>query len=333
MNMLRFRSHVMLLGLMILLLGTAIAASGPLLRISEREVDFGKVEQYQTVKHQITLGNEGDMPLRILKVESSCGCTVAVPSDSIVPPGRAVTLNIAFSSKDSSGPQEKRIVLRTNDPAEPTVTILVRSDIHVLVRLEEELVHFDPVKIGTTAHKRVRIAADKDSGLEIAKIEGGKKIIETTMTHEDTADEAVIWLDIKIRPDAPAGIFRETLSLMTTKPKPTRTKLTVAGTIFSYFAVPGEGRLRLTPIRVGETTDVSILITCDGSKPYKLLSVDTGVPYLKGEILPRNETSFDLKITLLSTAKDGMFQQPIKIMTSDPQQPSIRLVVQGVVRK
>ncbi len=153
------------------------------------------------------------------------------------------------------------------------------------------------------------------------------------MTREDTPEESVIWIDLTMRPDAPAGIFRETLVLNTTKPKATRTKLTIAGSIISYFVVPGEGRLRLAPIRVGETTDTSILITCDGSKPYRLVEVDTGMPYLKGEILPRNETSFDLKITLLPMAKEGMFQQPIKVKTTDPNQPAIRFVVQGVVRK
>jgi hypothetical protein len=326
------RSVVLLLGLLGLTTGFAAGTTGPLLRISAREVDFGQVEQFQTLDRQITLGNEGDLPLRIMKVESSCGCTVAVPSDSVVLPGREVKLDVAYSSKDSSGPQEKRIVLRTNDPAEPSVTIIVRADIRVLVRLSEDLVRFDPIKFGTSTTRRVRVSADKPPGLEIAKVEGGEKYVETKMTREDSATESVIWLDLKVRADAPAGIFRETVVLSTSKPKPTRTKLTIAGSIVSYFVVPGEGRLRLAPIRSGQTTNTSILITCDGSKPYKLTEVDTGVPYLKGEILPRNETSFDLKITLLPSAGAGMFQQPIKLLTTDPNQPAIRFVVQGVVR-
>ncbi len=330
--MLPSRSIVLLPGLLGLTFGLASAASGPLLSISAREVDFGQIEQFQTVDRQITLGNEGDLPLRIIKVESSCGCTVAVPSDSVVLPGRETKLDVAFSSKDSSGPQEKRVVLRTNDPAEPSVTIIVRADIRVLVRLSDDLVRFDPVKFGSTATRRVRVSSDNPPGLEIAKIEGGEKYVETKMTREDAAGESVIWLDLKVRADAPAGIFRETIVLSTSKPKPTRTKLTVAGSIVSYFIVPGEGRLRLAPVRVGQTTDTSILITCDGSKPYKLTEVDTGIPYLKGEILPRNETSFDLKITLLPAASEGMFQQPIKVKTTDPNQPVIRFVVQGVVR-
>lgn len=320
-----------ILGILGLVVGPAASVNGPLLRISTREVDFGQVEQFKTVDHQVTLGNEGDLPLRIKKVESSCGCTVAVPSDSIVLPGREVTLDVSYSSKDSSGPQEKRIVLRTNDPAEPSVTIIVRADVRVLVRLSEELVRFDPVKLGGTATRRVRVSADNPPGLEIGKIEGGEKYVETKMTRESAAGESVIWLDLTIRPGAPAGIFRETLVLYTSKPKPTRTKLTVAGSIFSYFVVPGEGRLRLTPVRVGKGTETSILITCDGSKPYRLTEVDTGVPYLVGEIVPRTETSFDLKISLLPSASAGMFQQPIKVKTTDPNQPAIRFVVQGVV--
>ncbi len=95
-SMPRFVPIVLLLGLPILLPCRAAAGTGPILRISAREVDFGRVEQFQTFDRQILLGNEGDAPLRILKVESSCGCTVAVPSDSIVMPGREVRLDVSF---------------------------------------------------------------------------------------------------------------------------------------------------------------------------------------------------------------------------------------------
>ena len=313
--------------------GPAAAGQGPILHILEREVDFGRVDQYQTLDHSITLGNEGDAPLRILKVESSCGCTVAVPSDSIVLPGREVHLDVTFKSKDATGVQSKKIVLRTNDPAEPSVTIMVKADVHALVRMSEEIVRFDPAQLGTTATKRVRMSADQDRGLEITSIKGGEKILQTKMTRETIAGESVVWIDLSLRPDAPPGIFRESLILETVKPAVTHTKLTVAGSIISYFVVPGEGRLRLAPVKIGEGTSTTIMITCDGSKPYKLLGVETDVPFLTGEILPRKENSFDLKIYLLPVARDGMFQQPIKIKTSDPKQPDIRLVVQGVVRK
>jgi hypothetical protein len=133
--------------------GFGRAAKGPILQISDREVDFGRVEQFSTLEHQVLLGNEGDAPLRILKVETSCGCTVAIPSDSVVFPGRETKLNVTFQTKDVSGKQEKRIVLRTNDPAEPTVNIMVRADVRTLVRLSEDLVSFETIQLGSATKR------------------------------------------------------------------------------------------------------------------------------------------------------------------------------------
>lgn len=40
--------------------------------------DFGEVPQGQTVRHSFSFNNDGDEPLLIEKVHSSCGCTAAL---------------------------------------------------------------------------------------------------------------------------------------------------------------------------------------------------------------------------------------------------------------
>ncbi len=313
-------------------LAPATAARGPFLRLSEREVDFGTVDQLQQVHHALTLSNEGDAPLRILKVETSCGCTVAVPSDSIVPPGRQVTLDVAFSTRDYEGPQEKDIVLKTNDPAEPKIVIPVRADVRALIRLSQDKVDFDRIPSGETPSEKVRVAADKADGLAVTSISGGEKFFETAMTPESTPKEEVVWLTVKIRRDAPIGIFREVVSFRTKRPKGGTTKILVTGQITSYFVVKGDGRIRLTPIPAGRTADASVTITCDGSKPYRLQGVETGLPYVTGEIRPMAANEYEVRFTVMKTAPPGMIKQQVKILTSDPKQPEIELSMQGQVR-
>jgi len=322
---------VVLLGLSVSF-GEPLAAKGPLLRLSERVIDFGRVEQMDQLTKHIYLRNEGDAPLRILKIESSCGCAVGLASDSTVAPGQEVKFTVTFSTKEYSGPQEKKITIRSNDPAEPSVTIPVRADIHVLLRLSEETVRFDPVRLGGTASRQVKVSADKDAGLEIGGIRGGEEYLTATLKRDSSAQEEVIWVILSIKPDAPPGLFRETLTLTTTKPKSTRTKITVIGSIVSYFEVPGDGRLRINPTPRGKPAQTTIQITCDGSKPYELLGVETGVPYLSGEIIPKGSNKYDLRITLEERSETGMFVQRIAVLTSDPKQPKIFLQVQGHVR-
>lgn len=62
-------------------------------------IDYGTIEQHSDGARLFTFTNEGDAPLLITNVKTSCGCTV--PSYSKVPilPGKTGELNIKYDTK------------------------------------------------------------------------------------------------------------------------------------------------------------------------------------------------------------------------------------------
>jgi hypothetical protein len=299
-----------LLFVIMLVLGSAHAGKGPLLRLSERKVDFGRVDQHQQVHKEITIRNEGDAPLSILKLDSSCGCTAGMPTDSTISPGKEVKLKISFSTGNRKGAQKKSITLHTNDPAEPKAVIQVLADVHPFVRLSEERLQLPKVNKGEITKQRVHLSSDKGLGLKLLEVTGGSAFLKTSFGPEASEEEEdAFWIDIETR------------------------EILVIGSIVSYFEFETESRVRVPTAPAAEQALSQLRIVCDGSRPYRLVDVESPVPFLSGQIIEEKENTYILKITRSEGAPTGRFQQRLKVKTTDPDQPVLDIDVQGLVRR
>ena len=106
-----------------------ISVSKARLVLSDYTFDFGNITEGDTARVNISYKNEGSDPLEIQKVQSSCGCTMAVPSGMIIKPGERGNLKIAFDSSNRFGKTSKTITLFTNDGQDPVQTITLYSNI------------------------------------------------------------------------------------------------------------------------------------------------------------------------------------------------------------
>jgi len=79
----------------------------------------GNVSQVYYIK------NTGTEPLEIRNVTTSCGCTRALLSSSVIPPGTRAELTAIFDPDyhDTAGPVKRVIWLETNDPDQPVVEV------------------------------------------------------------------------------------------------------------------------------------------------------------------------------------------------------------------
>jgi hypothetical protein len=311
---------------------SALAAKGPIVHLTERTIDFGQVGQQQLIHHDLAIGNDGDQPLLIFKIESSCGCTGVVLADSIISPGETGHIDIAFSTREYQGAQEKQIQIQTNDPAERIIRIAVKADVIPVIEISDERVKFDSVRRGETPEQKVRLAAKKGFGLTVNKIEGAEAWFATSVVSEKTADQEICNVLLKLKPTAPAGPFRKIVTVSAGGAIPRKIDLAVSGQVVSYFETDGDARINFSITEKGVTSTASLKISCDGSKPYRLESAESNLSFIKGEIVPDGTNAFRLKLTLLGTAPAGPFRGIVKVKTTDPAQAVIDVGVQGLVR-
>jgi hypothetical protein len=103
-------------------------AARPALRLEPPVVDFGPLAQRAT--RIIEVRNDGRAPLRVLGISTSCGCTTAVISMSVLPAHGSARLEITFDPAAHGpvpGPARHAVYVRTDDPKTPEAEVEVRA--------------------------------------------------------------------------------------------------------------------------------------------------------------------------------------------------------------
>lgn len=83
----------------------------------------------EEAKTSFVFKNTGEEPVKITKVQASCGCTTAQATDDTIAPGESAAIDVAFTFGDRYGKQVKRIVLSTDHPKQPRITLTMSTDI------------------------------------------------------------------------------------------------------------------------------------------------------------------------------------------------------------
>jgi len=85
----------------------------PILVVDRDSVDIGSINFNDSARLRYVLSNEGNALLAIKSVGTSCGCSQAYFSDSIINPGSQVELRVGYKATDT-GHFKKHIVIETN---------------------------------------------------------------------------------------------------------------------------------------------------------------------------------------------------------------------------
>ena len=99
-----------------LALTTATAFAIPKIAFDPTNADLGILEGDVEAPFIVFIVNEGDSPLHIARVKTTCGCTAVALPDSTLDPGERVPLKGMFNSRKLSGEIHKAIFIESDDP-------------------------------------------------------------------------------------------------------------------------------------------------------------------------------------------------------------------------
>lgn len=98
---------------------TACSSKQPQIILETDQFDFGDVVNGNVITRDLIVQNEGDAPLIVSEVTTSCGCTQAVMEPTTILPGESALLYIEFDSGahglDLNGNVTRRIFITSND--------------------------------------------------------------------------------------------------------------------------------------------------------------------------------------------------------------------------
>ncbi len=93
------------------------------------QYDWGTVVPGK-LEADIELKNVGEGPLKIDRVQPSCGCTLLSPlEDNLLAPGESTTVHLSLDARRRSGSLNKKLTIYSDDPQTPTRVVELVANI------------------------------------------------------------------------------------------------------------------------------------------------------------------------------------------------------------
>lgn len=110
------------------------ATSRPQIEINPLSFDFGDIVYGQVVEQAFKVRNTGSEILEIKRLATSCGCTSAKIAKEQINPGEEAELRVTYDTGAMSGPhgkgrQERIVYIKSSDPVNPQIEIMIYADV------------------------------------------------------------------------------------------------------------------------------------------------------------------------------------------------------------
>ncbi|MFY0627513.1 MAG: DUF1573 domain-containing protein [Reichenbachiella sp.] len=108
---------------------------GPHIAFSNPSYDFGDINQGDKVEYTFEFVNDGDQPVIISNVMTTCGCTASSWPREPIAPGESSKIDVTFNSAGKIGHQNKVITIMSNASNNPERVKIVTN---ILPKTETE---------------------------------------------------------------------------------------------------------------------------------------------------------------------------------------------------
>lgn len=197
-----FKSRQSLFSLLHLLTALVVCAGSASAEVCcEQPVfDFGSKYSTEKVTHTYVLKNTGDHPISIVQVKPNCGCMIAAVSTHSIAPEQQAEICVEMSLTGRDGPQLKRILVETNDPAQPRTTLSMKGTAIDLVSATPAMLMGVRLKKGQL-ERRIVLTSKESYPLEIEVVNTENKRITTNVLPGSSDQEKILSINIDTESD------------------------------------------------------------------------------------------------------------------------------------
>jgi hypothetical protein len=207
-----------------------IGRAQPKAVLSDTLVVMGEIYHNAKATRSLTLRNTGSMSLHVVSVRSSCGCTVAGISKSEISPADSAELSFTVNTAILSGKVRKNIVVETNDPARPVLSLYYEAEIINILTSVPAFLYLGEGEIHTEISGVLRLTNTTKNPIHILGVgsASGKLKCSTLPAVMAPGDSAK--LTVSFTPDA-AGTMKDELRIETDQTVQKTVRIGVAGRV------------------------------------------------------------------------------------------------------
>lgn len=333
----QFLSVSALIVLMVMSASIVAAADGPKLVVPEKIKNMGRVAQGDVLSVDFELINEGDEPIEVKAVRPTCGCTVA-DFDREIPPGGTGYVKAKLETRDFSGPISKSILIMTNDPQDPTVTVVIKTDVHPYVEvLPRALVRFNAVQYEPMNQKITVVAGDDDPNFKVTGVKSSVDFLSATVRPlskgELLAGKSPQQFEVALsmKEDAPVGPVNAVLEVQTNHPKAKSVPVKVFGVVRAMIHVtPSQVQFGSVAAKKKPGRNLIMVNNRSGGVPVEVTGANVNDEAFSAEVVTIEKGKrYQVTITINADASAGPRDSVLTVKTSDPEFPEITVPVRA----
>lgn len=116
--------------LFILIPAMTYAQDAPVITFLSKTYDFGSIEEADGKQEGVFhYRNDGKADLFVTEVKPGCGCTTSDYTRTAVKPGMEGFIKVVFDPKDIPGKFNKNITVKSNDPEHPLLVLFIKGNV------------------------------------------------------------------------------------------------------------------------------------------------------------------------------------------------------------
>ena len=241
---------------------------------SEQAHDFGPVPRGAKVRHAFVLTNRSNESVSVLNVRASCGCTSGRATAAVVRPGETAAVEVEMDTRNFVGKKATvlYVTLANASGREAEVRLGVSSNILSDVVLNPGTVDFGNVGRGQAVSQTLTIDRVGMPDWRVERMVSSCKVIDARLTETLRNETNVGYLlRVTLRADAPAGVVRDEIRLLTNDPEarvvPVQVTANLRGEVSASPALLSMGR-----VAPGGGAQGTFLVRA--SRPFAVRSVE-----------------------------------------------------------
>ncbi|KAB2921844.1 MAG: DUF1573 domain-containing protein [Bacteroidetes bacterium] len=206
------------LALLPLLLAAAFAQ--PKIATDRTTVPLDTIAPGEVRTVTIALRNDGDAPLTVTNIETSCGCTSAQKDIPPIAPGGSGAVTVQFNSAGFDGRIRKEVMIYSNDPKVPlavvTLTGLVWSPLETVPKMA--IINLGAAPSGSPAEHRLSLRNISGRPVRVLSVTSADPSLQFHPSAFTVAPSDTVPLRITYTPRG-AGLVDQTFTVRTADPK------------------------------------------------------------------------------------------------------------------
>lgn len=318
---------------LLVLAAWALAAAGPARAqnwfdaiFPEPSKDYGTVARGSKIRHTFRLINTTNHEIHIAQYRTKCGCTEVKVGAYDIPPGAQTVIEATLDTTKFKDYKASGLTVVFDRPQfaekDLNLTCFIRGD----VLLTPGLVDFGAVARGarpTATLKLTYLGGMTNWGVTKVQTISPHVSARLETTSRTPGGPVEYQLTATLSPTAPAGHFRDEITLLTNDSASPSIPISVAATV-QAAVVASPPILTLGPVRAGQVVTKSLLVRA--AKPFKITAATAKRPELTATVGDdASQPLHKLTVTFKAPQAPGPFGTTLEIATDLEDEPQARV--------